>query len=301
MSAAQKSPWQWMQERTDHSSDTAGYTTFTARDRIEAGQPVYSSQLMPYMAPVLAAIEAGEPAPVYRTRTMTLTAAEEKTLNEIKDGIMRRWRRRMVPVFRYADGTVMRRPQRRIQMPSMDVRWITPEEERLQMVRRARALVDQMRGVPIMQRMAAAFQEMTVRVGGADGSIRVLGEVVETRRFRGPMVVYVDTANARRVGCGCPNCDRMGPLFDENSTRPQPNRPFVMPMAPAEMPMALQSQGPLCHPFRLRAPLSGYGHFLAGEPGAENLTRREPAALEHAIKQADRNREMQYDERTWEI
>lgn len=206
-----------------------------------------------------------------------LTKLEKEKLLSLQDEIMLQWRRRKAPIIRYADGTVERRPPR--------APWPF------------KVIISGRRSLGLVALIEGLTRDMAMSWATPG---RALMDSIALRAMQRGAI----TINSER--CPCTDC-RAGrgeiPFSDpyRGSTTVRKFFPSPLPDKPLPMPAYVQANGPPHNVRRETLALDGFGHFVAGEPGEESKCRDDSKFLFSIIEQAERNREMQYDERTWEI
>lgn len=271
--------WKWADERAS--------IPMIAGAPIEAGQVVYSPTLAPYMSPLLALPWTEPPKEI-----SPLSKAEKDKLYVLQQEIMYRWRRKKAAIIRRADGTVERIPRQSNRMVMVEGEMISM---RMQTMSSARSLAG-------MRRPSGRFiqfvDEMIRDIARGAG---IPPEMMEEMRRR---------EESRRMACGCPSCRAMSAgrttiFVDLENARLLPNNvtvqrrpePLELPESQADLHPFFEENGPLRRPQRRMNSIGNFGTLCDGEP----RHGRNPVDYSKAIAQAERNREMQYDERTWEI
>lgn len=224
---------------------------------------------------------------------MKLTKIEKEKLEALKEEIVLGFRLRVMPRFYRADGS-----SQPIEAARRSRIRVVTKMDRLKLVAQARSLlrmqrVGQYRGVSWMVFMENMMSDMAVGAG------------ILERVMRG-IEASSDRSITNRPACRCINClinsGEISIAGEGNSTRPRVTLFVGDPNSRTVMLPDVQLHGPLRRPMRREDGIGGYGAVMDTEPGQDRSFRRPGNEfLIGALEQAERNREMQYDERDWEI
>lgn len=234
----------------------------------------------------------------------SLTKIEKKKLLELKEEIVLGFRKRVTPLLYRADGSTQPIPRR------SPMRMVTKMERRnyvIDDINRTRARLNQFRGITYIGFVESMVREYTVGVGIPPEMMEQMAASQE-RMGNGARSVSVNSVR-RRIGlgpCQCPNCllerGAISMSGIGNSTLRRTTLYLGEPGAVSEMMPEVQVAGPLRRLVRRYASIGGFGSIMETEPGKDRRYRSNgDDMLEYSFYQAERNREMQYDERDWEI